>query len=569
MEVEKFCQRDVERHCEPPKEIATDPIMQWMLAPPERLMAPPMIHPQALAPFDPINVGPLLDHMMDSALRMQSMMQPEEPVFFMILETTDEDQRAPEEHALDSMISKLIQHSNCDKDQQQMQMQPEETHDVTHHIRLKGQEILSQENVPEDRVRLARRLTEVTPEEMMKYHHHDHPWHPHHHGHHHDHDGPHHMCPKKHKCLMQALEQNLLQPECAGSLIRLEKVHEAEMRNMEETQIYMAMFQLYCILFFALFTMIVMRKFNSGKGLYLMRLRVLQAVYSNPEIKAKVEDEVGVPLGNVPPLPTMALKMLSESGRSHMRSKRQRFLRMVFVMFALLAMDAFGLLPPWWPLFMMGSCCGFLVIKMVGLCFSKPEVRECNCCCCGGSTLDVENGTVSDAQACCTCCKGSGICAVKCRTCCGTSDKDGGGCCGGSCGCSKDNNCDGSCGCCGDSKTKACAMKKAVVVVDCTCCCCGGSTLDVQNGTVSNAQACCTCCKGSGVCALKCRTCCGTSGHDKDGGGCCGGSCSCSKDHNCDGSCGCCGDSNGKACSKKVMKGPTMVVYQGVPMQIV
>jgi len=555
IEVEQVCQADVERHCQPPKEAISDPILNWMMAP-ER-MAPPIMHPQAMDPFDPINMGPLLDNMMDSALRMQTMMQPEEPAFVIFFDFSEEvipaqlaPDRAPEERALDSMVSKLVQHSNCDQMKQQMQMQPEETQDITHHIRLKGQKVLGQENVPEDRLRLARRLTEVTPEEVMKMqHHHDHP--PRHHGHHYDDDEGRHICPKKHKCLMNALEQKLLQPDCAVSLTRMENVHRMEIIRMEETETYMAMFQLYCVLFFALFSMIIIRRMKNGKVLFLMRLRILQAVYSNPEIKAKVEDEVGVPLGNVPPLPTPVLRLLSADGRRYFSGKRERFFRLLTVMFILLTLDACEILPPRWPLFMMGSCCVFLVFKMVRLCFSKPEVRECDCCCCGGSTSDVQNGTVSDAQACCSCCKGSGICSVKCRTCCGTSgnDKDGGGCCGGSCGCSKDNNCDGDCGCCtGDSKsTAACILKQPLLlVVDdcCCCCCCDGSTLDVLNGTVSEAQACCTCCKGTGKCAPKCSTCC--------------------KDNDCDGDCGCCGDDEGKSCKRKVIVEPELAVYEGI-----
>lgn len=548
MKLDNDCQRDVEMYCEPhaePKAAALpqDPIIQWLMAPPERMMAPPMIHPQALAPFDPVNLGSLLDHMMDTSLVMHRMVMPE-PTFFMVIETQPEepeDQHAAPERALDSMISKLVEHSNCDKKHQEMmQMQPEETHDVTHHIRLKGQEILSQENVPEDRLRMARRLTEVTPEEVMKMKHNYHP------GHHHPHndDGKHHMCPKKHKCLMEALGQNKLQPECASALVRLEKIQEHEMKQMAEDEAFMAFFQIYCILFFGLFAMIVIRKFNAGKGLFLLRLRVLQAVYSNPAIKAKVEDEVGLPLGDVPPLPSGALKILSNSGRSDILGKRLRFLRLATVTFALVAMDAFGLLPDWWPLAAISSCCGFLVVRMVGVCFSEPEVRECNCCCCGGSTLDVQNGTVGDAQACCVCCKGTGICAVKCSTCC-TS-----GCC--SCG---DSGCDGSCGCCGDSKGMVCA-KKEVVLDCCCCCCCGGSTLHVQNGTVSEAQACCTCCKGTGACAPNCKSCCTD------------GSCDCGD--GCDGTCGCCGDDKkSENVCKMAAVGPKMVVYQGIPVQIV
>jgi len=550
MQVEQVCQSDIEKICQPPKQVMQDPILQWMMAPPERMMAPPILHHGALDPFDPMNVGSLLEHMMDSALKMEDMMvQPMEPSFVLVFDMTyqEEPERSLEERTLDSMVSKLVHHSGCNK------MKPaalpaseNEAHDVTHHIRLKGQEILTQDSVPEDRLRLARRLTEVTPEEMMKIH-------EQHHGHHHhdEHEALFHiMCPKKQKCLMQALEQNMLEPQCAESLSRYEQVHQAEVARVEQTQLYTAMFQLYWALFLFLFVMVVMRKLKSDKGLFWMRLKVLQTVYSNPEIKAKVEDEMGVTIGDVPPVSYPALSKLSFRGRDVFHSKRKRFFRMLSFMLILLAMDAFGLLPSCWPLLMMGSCCLLLVLKMIVMCFSKPEVRECNCCCCGGSTLDVQNGTVSDSQACCSCCKGTGICTVKCHTCCRTSDDDmdGGGCCGGACGCGNGSDCNGDCGCCGGkSSNTASALKKPDVELaveleccccccgdsgckgncecrgdesrallksnadleGCCCCCCGGTALDAKNGTLSDAQACCCCCNGTGMCSKDCASCCG------------------------------------------------------------
>ena len=164
--VENVCQREVDLLCRPREEMMSNPIMNWMMTP-ERL-APPMIHPAALEPTDPINLGPLLDHMLDTALNMPFIMQPQEPMFFLIIDLDQEEDtpRAPEEHALNAMLSKLVQQTN--QEQPAVEETNEEVHDVIHHIRLKGQQVLEQEDVPEDRRRLARRLTEVTPEEMMK-----------------------------------------------------------------------------------------------------------------------------------------------------------------------------------------------------------------------------------------------------------------------------------------------------------------------------------------------------------------------------------------------------------------
>jgi len=511
--VENVCQREVDLLCRPREEMMSNPIMNWMMTP-ERL-APPMIHPAALEPTDPINLGPLLDHMLDTALNMPFIMQPQEPMFFLIIDLDQEEDspRAPEEHALDAMLSKLVQQTN--QEQPAVEETKEEVHDVIHHIRLKGQQVLEQEDVPEDRRRLARRLTEVTPEEMMKMRQYQQS----HTGGHVDY--PHHMCPRKQQCLMAALEQNQVSRDCANALTRLEVIRRAEFQKMQETEVYMSLFWLYCALFLVLFSMVMARKIKSGRGLFRLRLRILQAIYSNPELKAKVEDEVGESLGAVPPLSTAALKFLSADGPMQLRRKRERFINMLYLCLALLALDAFGVLPPIWPLVVMGFCCCYLVSRMVILCFSKPEVRECKCCCCGGSTTDVENGTVSASQACCNCCKGTGVCSAKCKTCCGPSDGDACSCCGG-----KD------CCCCdGDSK-KACPLKEKLLKEssDCTCCCCGGSTLDVERGTVSEMQACCCCCKGTGVCSPACKDCCGP---------------------------------------KVLSAGPRIVVYQGVPLQIV
>lgn len=531
--IEEVCQQDVLVHCTPPEEtFKNDPILQWMMAP-ERL-APPMMHPEALDPLDPINIGPLLDHMMDTALRMPMFVQPMEPVFFVLIDDSPFEEQPPEEFVFDSMISRLMQQSDCDR---QMPFMPAEE-DVTHHIRLKGQHVLDQEDVPEDRRRLARRLTEVSPEDMMKrpqFPYHEHPR----------------ISPGKHKCLLQAREQNKLLPECHGAVSRLERIHEFEQNQRDKMDLYMTFFWLYCILFSAFFVLAMARKFKNTKGLFFLRLRILQAVYSNPDIKAKVEDEVGLPLGDVPPVPSGALKLLSQEGRNECKRKRQRFCFILYTILGFFVLDANGFLPDSWPLFVMGGCCAFMACRIVSLCFQKQEHRECKCCCCGGSTTDVADGTVSDAQACCKCCKGSGVCSPKCKSCCGNgSNKNQ---CGKKC-------CDEKCDCCKCCEAEGlyAAEYKLLVEGDCKCCCCGGSTSDVTNGTVSEAQACCNCCKGTGECSAKCKSCCGGGA-----GTCCDGTCNCAKDHCCDGSCDCCSDKN------EVNVGPNTVVYQGVPIQIV
>merc|ERR1712137_270394 len=93
------------------------------------------------------------------------------------------------------------------------------------------------------------------------------------------------------------------------------------------------------------------------------------------------------------------------------------------------------------PFWVLPLCILVAIIRIGLVCFANTPVRECSCCCCGTSTEDVKNGLQTP---CCDCCKGTGVCAVGCASCCGTS-----GCCGdGGC-------CDGgNCNCCSSSKKK-------------------------------------------------------------------------------------------------------------------
>lgn len=426
------------------------------------------MHPAAQDPMDPQNIGSLIDHMMDTALRMPMIMEPREPVFFMFIDDTQTDESsAPEEQALDSMVTRLMQQGNCDKHKQGHEEKGEGELPALHnHIRLKGEEILKQEDIPEGRRRLARRLTEISPEEFIaRAAHNRHDGLGHHHGgpgHHHHHHDPPHMCPRKLQCLIQADEQKKLSPGCSQAVSHLVQVRTEEATHMEEMALYMSMFWFYCVLCICLFTLILCRKWKSNTRIFWLRLKVLQAVYSNPEIKCKVEEELDSAIGAVPPVGQVGLKMMSQKGREECREKRKRFYTVGALMLLVFTLDTFGYMPRCWPFVFMGLACMFIIVRMTTVCFSPAPVRGCSCCCCGGSTLDVENGTVTSDQACCSCCKGSGICAPKCQTCCGISEKAGaGGCCGGSCGCGNGSDCNGDCGCCGDDKN-ACSVKKRV-----------------------------------------------------------------------------------------------------------
>jgi hypothetical protein len=79
-------------------------------------------------------------------------------------------------------------------------------------------------------------------------------------------------------------------------------------------------------------------------------------------------------------------------------------------------------------------------------------------------------------------------------------------------------------------------MKKMKSADDCTCCCCGATSEQARAGTLTEAQVCCNCCKGTGTCSPSCASCCKP---DKKGRG------------------------------QKHILPPKHAIYEGVPIQVV
>ena len=192
------------------------------------------------------------------------------------------------------------------------------------------------------------------------------------------------------------------------------------------------------------------------------------------------------------------------------------------------------------PFWVLPICILISIVRVVelGLLSRQSGDVECECCCCGANTSDAKNGNLTAEQECCSCCKGSGVCAPSCADCCDPPK---------GCGCQE------GCCCCSSNGTKA--------TDDCKCCCCGATTAQSRDGTLTDVQACCGCCKGTGACSDACASCCGNSG--------CG--CSCSK-----GTGKCCYEveSCGNSCSLKGRGQKHVVlarneVYCGVPLQVV
>lgn len=202
--------------------------------------------------------------------------------------------------------------------------------------------------------------------------------------------------------------------------------------------------------------------------------RIFAAVYSKPTFKRKVEAELGHSVGHVPPIPVYRNLM-----RGKLRAAVQRWRRQIravcFVALATLAIVA--CYSPSWAM-AIAACVAralFLSLVIQSMYPAQKNINLCVCCCCGGSTENVKLGTVTDAQACCPCCAGTGVCSVKCAACCSNTEE--------------------ACSCCGGAG----------------CCCCNGCTCS-GNGTnlggdgdamaVSSSVE-CSCCKGC-TCCKKC-----------------------------------------------------------------
>jgi hypothetical protein len=292
---------------------------------------------------------------------------------------------------------------------------------------------------------------------------------------------------------------------------QLQQVNEMEIQLGQQQEVFLGMMWIYvCLLVMLL--ILLGRRYTKNKANRRLKRRILKAVYANPSIKAQLEEDLGESVGNVPPVSSQALRLMSAGGRALRRKiECARRVRVVFFMM-LLTMVIFA------PLWVLPICIVTSAIRVALLCCAADPVRECTCCCCGVSTEDVANGLVTKAQACCNCCVGTGVCSAACASCCGQD-----GCC-----------CDGAdCCCCNAAQPKT---------VKCCgtgcCCCCGASPEQAATGTLTEAQASCCCCSGTGCC----------SGDD---------------------SCCCCGDTAPKGRGQKHVFKAKEGIYEGVSIQIV
>jgi hypothetical protein len=460
----------------------------------------PMAPPPPMPEGD--NIGPLIDQMMESALAMPVT------VSFVVIEDSESEPMPPPpaEQVVDAFVSKMAQE------------QPEEIPLLAQQLVQHGHQVLEQDDATEELRHLARRLTEVQPDQM--YH------------------GVHlpFGCPRN-RCLLAASQEGRVSESCMSTMNQLQQVNQMENILEQQQGDFLTMMWIYCLLLVMLL-ILMGRRYAQNKSNRALKLRILKAVYANPSIKAQLEQDLGESVGNVPPVSTHVLRLMSAGGMALRRKiecvRRVKLVFFIFL-FSLIIFSPFWVLP---------ICIVISAIRVALLCCAPAPVRECTCCCCGVSTEDVTNGLVTDAQACCNCCAGTGVCSPACASCCGN---DG-------CSCGGDDCC-----CCNAAKSglvKAIAEKDSIGRIDLVhfaapcqgfsktvnccgtgCCCCGASPEQVATGTLTDAQACCCCCSGTGCCS---------------GDSCC-----------------CCGDAAPKGRGQKHVFQTKEGIYEGVPIQVV
>jgi len=507
--VKAACEIDVLFLCPMPSDFPlarSDSVLEFALSP----LAPPPL----------IVDSQFLDDMLNSVLRMAAD-QPMDTSWTVIYDSRDEHREpkqlklandvissaqvaATPENFLDSVVSSL-----ADK-QKEATAETWDPVDFSKRLVEHGDALLKERDLPEQKRRLARRLSETTPDRFK---------------------GPRlplpFSCPKS-RCLMDAYEQGAVSNSCSDALKAAEQVRETESSTVSfmvahqvpESATFLG-FSLLCTFLLVSALFLTLRQgahFHHG-AMQQRRLnkKILQAVYSNPELKTSIEFQLQEEIGAVPPLPPHVLATMGGTKPPKAVICCTKAISMAFfpVMFVVFFVN---------PVLAVLSLCVAMTVRflMWGVC-PNPPVLMCKCCCCGVTTEDVKNDTVSAEQACCTCCNGLGVCGPLCMSCCGADPDD-------ACDC-----CTGDCDCCNPEP-------------ECTCCCCGLTNWNAKKGIMTDEQSCCTCCNATGQCADGCAACC----EGGSGCACCSEGCDC-----------CSGESSPNGKKAKVF------IYQGIPVQMV
>jgi hypothetical protein len=461
-DVSLYCERDVQVFCEGAPET-----VDFLLMPPA-----PSLH----------ELESFIDGMIQSTLRMPSS---DSGGFLLIMEETHAAPVSMEDRTMHHVLSEIVQ-----------QTPPEKMPCTAKRIADHGNFLLAvkTEDASEPEVRMARRLSEVTPEVLQEH--------------------KQSLLPfgaDRNACLRNAYSQTHLTVSCGRSIHRLDQIRgsQYEARVQLEADRATVLVNLAALYFLVLATGLVIygRRRKDIRAKRRLTRDILQAIYSKPYLKKAVETELGgASVGHVPPLPTPVLWRMGFLGRKLKDAFRTyRVIRLTFVM---VVATCFVVAPLSTLPFVVSY--GFFVFATALLGPKPPEI--CVCCCCHASTQDAENGTLTVEQECCNCCMGTGVCSVDCASCCTpTGDAETGDYC------NKTKGCCGCCCCKSGDKVEGCCGK------GCCCCCKSGDKLE---------GCCCSCCN---------------SGSKIEGWGSAGGACG----------------------MKKEESASNLVVYEGVPMQIV
>jgi hypothetical protein len=436
VQVAQNCHRDVDHFCDAPA----------------RMMNPFLQIPGTSVPMDPFmqDFGLMMDSLLDNALRM--------PIFVEFVSFgPQEEEHAPPEPEDEAVAQAILQVA--------ANTHPDDVKEVTDRLVKHGNNMLMQEGVTADKRRMARRLTEVSPQDLHEHRRAFLPF----------------GCPQRNRCLQEVYDHHAVSPACGSAMARLEYVrttqyaHRVEQLQEEGS----TLFQLTVLYVFAVATMLVLysRRRSDMKATRRLKLRVLKAIYSTPELKAAVEKELGESLGHVPPLGMRTLMRFGLHGQEFRQwIKVARMVRLTLIS----AMTVLFLVAP---LYFLPACVGLSAWFFWCVVFGQKRVRMCACCCCGATTEDVKEGTLTEEQMCCGCCKGTGVCSAACADCCGgggddapgTSEDSGCSCCdccnGGTCCCDccascSAGSCCGNCSCCSASSKKKAASDRNIVIYE-------------------------------------------------------------------------------------------------------
>lgn len=540
------CHRDVSYHCDESPFIASASTTTTTSLPHF-----PLTLFRAANEDDPFtDLGLLLDSIFAAEQHHRvPMLQQPEMRFIMVLDGSEAvsssatpDESPSHEHA---MAEQALSHIAAMTDMHTMD-------DTAEHVQHHAQWILQHPETTDTQRRLARRLQAVaTPDALLEQRRNFLPF----------------GCPRRNQCLQRIYQQRLVSPPCGLALQRLENVraiqHLESVQRYHEQQFVLKHLLLLYLLVLATMAVLYCRRGAQIRQTRRLKRRILTAVYSQPALKAAIETELGESIGTVPPLRWRALMKFGLHGREYRawsKIARRVWLATVMCSAALLVVAPTLFLP--------------LCVTMAAALFwcaisTRSPVRVCACCCCGASTEDVKNGTLTQDQECCGCCQGTGVCAPSCASCCGNDDDtDDKGCC--------------CCSCCGGAGCCCCCSSgsgKSTSGGCCGCCssCCSSSSPKNDGGAAVSGGGCCgggggdgCCCCGGGSTSGSCS--CSTKKKKTKACSCCGGSgcCCCSGVACCVTDCKCCsGTESHHNCNKPSAIIPNLCIYEGIPLQVV